>query len=381
MNFDQIDLKWQNMLAGIQAQVPFLQNSPHLIYAQIRERVKLEKVPQKVYLVGCGDSWYCGMAVRLAFESWAGIPTEALQAMEFSRYMVHHAPPDSLVLAVSNSGRVARTLECVLQANRCGLVSVAATSNLTEGISQEAHHTIDLAYSERRFAPGTSSYMASLLVEYCLALYLAELNGRMDASVVQQKLDALSALSAAMQKTIDENLPVMEALAKKTDLGNTALVFIGAGPNYGTALFSMAKVIEATRFPAVGQQMEEWAHEQFFTSNERTITFVIAPPGASRERAREQMYAIKAMGSTCVAICEPGDQETSALADLVAPVYGTADEILSPLLCCIPAELFAFHLAIANNTVMLGFDNPKIKEVNFRQIFHSHILRDGNGEE
>ncbi len=377
MNFDQIDLKWQNMLAGIQAQVPFLQNAPHLIYSQIKKHLKLEKVPQKIYLVGCGDSWYCGMATRLAFEAWAGIPTEALQAMEFSRYWVNYAPPGSLVLAVSNSGRVARTLECVLQANRCGLVSVAATSNLKEGISQKAQFTIDLAYSERRFAPGTSSYMASLVAQYCLALHLAELNGKMEQAAVQHKLDVLSALSTPMQMTIDANLPVMEALAQRIDLDKSALVFIGAGPNYGTALFSMAKVIEATRFPAVGQQMEEWAHEQYFTTSDRTTTFVMAPPGASRERAREQMVAIKAMGSTCVAVCDPKDHETAALADLVAPVYFPVDEILSPLLCCIPAELFAFHLAVANNTVMLGFDNPKIKEVNFRQIFESRILQDG----
>lgn len=162
MNLEDIDLKWQNMLAGIKAQVPFVRDSSTVIYENIKSKLNLKKAPSKVYLVGCGDSWYCGMATRLALEDWAGIPTEALQALEFSCYLVHYAPKDSLVMAISNSGRVSRTIEAVAQARKRGLVTIAGTSNLKEGLSQVADYTIDLAYSERRFAPGTCSYMGSL---------------------------------------------------------------------------------------------------------------------------------------------------------------------------------------------------------------------------
>jgi glucosamine--fructose-6-phosphate aminotransferase (isomerizing) len=376
MNFDNIDLKWQNMLAGIRAQADFVRLSPHAVYADLKQQLNLSKAPEKVYLTGCGDSWYCGMAARLAFEAWAGIPAEAVQAMEFSRYLAQYAPQNSLVLAVSNSGRVARTIEAVVQANRRGLLTVAATSNLKEGISQEARHTIDLAYAERSFAPGTSSYMACLVVEYCLAVYLAVVNGRFSEQDALNRLNEISALAEPMRSTIAANLELMEGLAQKINLKDNPIVFTGAGPNYGTAFFSMAKIIEATRAPAVGQEMEEWAHEQFFTANERTFTFLIAPPGAARERAIEQMAAVRAMGSTCVAVCHPDDTEVLAGADFTAPVYGQADELLSPILYCVPAELLAFHLALANNTVMLGFDNPKIKEANWQQIFGSKVLRD-----
>jgi len=373
MNYDQIDLKWQNMLAGIKAQVPFVRDSPAAIYEDIKSKLNLTKVPEKIYLVGCGDSWYCGMATRLAFEDWAGIPTEALQALEFSRYLVHYAPKDSMVVAISNSGRVSRTIEAVAQANKYGMVTVAGTSNLTEGLSQVADYTIDLAYSERRFAPGTSSYMGSLMVEYCLAVYLAEVQGRMNKSQVEAKLAEISAVADGMQKTIDAGLPILEKLATNAKLTDQ-VVFLGGGPNYGTAFFSMAKLIEATRTPAVGQELAEWAHEQYFITNGETITFVLTPPGASADRAREQMYAIRAMGSTCVAVCHPEDTETQSLADVIVPVFGNSDEILSPLSYCIPGELYAFFLATLNNVTMLGFDNPQIKEVNFRQIFGSKIL-------
>jgi glutamine---fructose-6-phosphate transaminase (isomerizing) len=374
MDYTKIDLKTQNMLAGITAQVTFVRDSPKAIYEDIKNRLQLKSAPSKVYLVGCGDSWYCGMATRFAFEEWSEIPTEAMQALEFSRYGVKFAPKDSMVVAISNSGRVSRTIECIVKANQKGFITVAGTSFLTDGLSKEAQYTIDLAYSERRFAPGTSSYMGSLMVEYCLAVYLAFVNGKMTDKQVQDKLAEISSIADAMDKTIKENMDVIEELSKKMKMDDMS-VFLGGGPNYGTAFFSMAKVIEATRTNAVGQELEEWAHEQYFLTNENTTTFVLTPPGAGVTRAREQMYAIRQMGSTCVAVCDPDDADTIKEADVAIRVFGKFDEVLSPLIYCVPGELFAFHFAASHNLTMLGFDNPKIKEVNFRQIFGSNVER------
>lgn len=374
MDYSKIDLKMQNMMDGIKAQVPFVRHSPKPMYEDIKKRLALKEAPSKVFLTGCGDSWYCGMATRYAFEAWAKIPTEAPQALDFSRYLVDYAPKGSMVVAISNSGRVSRTIESVIQARKRGLVTVAGTSNLNDGLSAEADYVIDLAYSERRFAPGTSSYMASMMVEYCLALYLAEVNGAMTGAQINAKLEEIESLADFMDQTIKANEPIMEELGGKARMDGQ-VVFIGGGPNYGTAFFSMAKIIEATRTHAVGQQLEEWAHEQYFTTNENTTTFVLTPPGKGVDRAREQMYAIKAMGSKCVVVCDPDDKVSAAEGDIVAPIYGKFDELLSPILYCVPAELFAFFFAVANDIKMLGFDNPLIKEVNFKQIFGSEILR------
>jgi len=372
MNFENMDLKWQNMLAGIEAQAPFVRQAPQTVYEQVRNGLRLTRAPQRVYLVGCGDSWYCGLATRLAFEAWAGVPTEALQALEFSRYYAAYAPADSLVVAISNSGRVSRTIEAVMRARRQGMQTVAGTSNLESRIAQEAELAIDLGYAERRFAPGTSSYIASLILQYCVALHVAEAGGRLGGAQVQAKLEALSAEADGMQRTLAANLPIMETLGGQAQLTDTP-IFIGGGPNYGTAFFSMAKVFEAARVHAAGQELEEWAHEQYFVTGPQTHTFVIAPPGASTDRAREQLWAANEMHSNTIAICDHADAETAGLGKVHAPVYSGGDEALSPLAYCIPGELFAFFYAATKNLKMLGFDNPHIKEVNFQQIFNSRL--------
>ncbi len=372
MDYSNIDLKWQNMIAGIEAQVPFIRQSPHAVYQQVCDKLALKKAPSRVYLVGCGDSWYCGMATRLAFEAWAGVPTEALQALEFSRYYCDYGPQDALVVAISNSGRVSRTVEAVMRARARGMNTVAGTSALDSRIATEAAVTLDLAYAERRFAPGTSSYIASMLIEYCIALHVAEAVGKLTSSQVSAKLDEIAAEAEGMQKTIDADRPILESLGSEARLTDK-LIFLGGGPNYGTAFFSMAKIFEASRTYASGQELEEWAHEQYFVTGPDTYTFVIAPPGNSVSRAREQLWAANEMGSTTVAICDANDVETQELARVAVPVYG-GDEALSPLAYCIPSELFAFFFAVSKNLTMLGFDDAHLKEVNWHQIFESQIV-------
>jgi glucosamine--fructose-6-phosphate aminotransferase (isomerizing) len=373
MDFTNIDLKWQNMRAGIDAQVPFVRDGVRASYLQVQEKLADLAVPERVYLVGCGDSWFCGLATRLAFEAWAGITTESLQAMEFSRYLVPYAPPRSLVVATSNSGRVSRTIECVSRARARGLATVGVTSALDSPIARESAFVLDLAYSERRFAPGTSSYMASLVTSYALALSLAELSGRLARGEVEAQLERISALASAMQQTLDAIEAPIERLAQQVPF-EAKIGFIGAGPNYGTAFFAMAKLIEAARHNTSGQQLEEWAHEQYFVTGPDTFTFVLAPRGAGLDRAREQLDAVRAMGSYAIAVCEADDHATQALADLALPVFGQPDEVLSPLLYCLSAEVFALHFAIAHNRTMLGFDDEHRKQINFRQIFDSQIV-------
>src|SRR5438445_744992 len=211
MDMTKIDLAWANMIAGIEAQEPYLREAPFVLYEQLK-RLAISERPSRVYLTGCGDSWYCGMATRFAFEEWAGIATEPSQAMEFSRYLVHHAPTDALVVAISNSGRVSRTIEAVKRADQRGIETLAGTADMASGIARAARFAVDLGYAERRFAPGTSSYLASLVLLYCLAVRLGELGGRLGPAAARAKLEEISELAQAMRETIAAQRPLLEEL-------------------------------------------------------------------------------------------------------------------------------------------------------------------------
>jgi glucosamine 6-phosphate synthetase-like amidotransferase/phosphosugar isomerase protein len=189
----------------------------------------------------------------------------------------------------------------------------------------------------------------------------AELAGRGGA------LETVQAQAEASARTIELAAPIAERLGLETPY-ETKIDVVGGGPSLGTALFGRAKLIESAHALGGAHELEEWAHEEFFCTGPGTMTIVVAPPGASHDRAVEQLAAARATGATAVAVCAP-EAPAAAEADHVFTVPGSDNELLSPLTYCIPLELFAYHFASSKGLTMLGFDEEWRRQLNFRQIF------------
>lgn len=128
----------------------------------------------------------------------------------------------------------------------------------------------------------------------------------------------------------------------------TNFVFVGDGPNYATALFSAAKVIEAAGRHAMGQDTEEWAHLQYFVNtNPSTPTFIISPNQRGHGRASELVDVMKRIGRTVIGVVPEGETEIALRADWVLPVVGDVSEVFSPMVYPVAGELFSGYLAQA----------------------------------
>jgi glucosamine--fructose-6-phosphate aminotransferase (isomerizing) len=357
---ENIELRWENMLAGIRQQSAWLEHGPQELLAGARELLN-GPPPPAIYLTGCGDSHYAGLATRHAFEAWSGIPTQALPALELSRYDVAFAPRGSWVVCVSNSGKVVRTVEAAAAAREHGLLAIGVTFDGASRLAETAEVTLPYRYRDPGFGPGTISYVASLGALYALAVRAAELAGR------EASLDPVTAHAQASARTLELADPVAERLGRETP-EETKVDVVGGGPSLGTAWFGRAKMIEAAHGPGGAHELEEWAHEEFFCTGAGTLTIVVAPPGAAHDRAVEQLAAVRETGATAVAVCPP-DAPAAAVADHVLPVVDQGDELLSPLTYCVPLELLAYHFASSKGHVMLGFDQEWRRRLNFRQIF------------
>src|SRR6476659_10216497 len=86
---------------------------------EIAERVRAHE-PDRVLLVGAGDSLAVMMAARLAFELMLGVPCEPVQSLELAYYQAHDVTDRSVVVALSSSGETARTVEALLVAQSAG---------------------------------------------------------------------------------------------------------------------------------------------------------------------------------------------------------------------------------------------------------------------
>src|SRR5581483_11520472 len=235
---------------------------------------------EHLYLAGCGDSAFAGAATALAFQKHTGIHAEGVHALEFARYRVRYLPARSAALCISFSGKVGRTIEAAMQARRFGQRVIALTGAPDAPLARQADDIILLSVPTLGYSPGTSTYLALLAALFELARAWGETRGR-DVTGLQTLLRAVPDLALRTLTGADE--PVQHAAREFND--HPWITFLGAGPNLATAQFGAAKLFEGPQKPGMATSIEEWAHEHYFVSGAGTPVVLIAPSGASFDRA------------------------------------------------------------------------------------------------
>jgi glucosamine--fructose-6-phosphate aminotransferase (isomerizing) len=308
---------------------------------------------KRVYVTGCGDSHHAALTSELAFEALAGRPAEPMSALQFARYAAGYLPETgpgtNLVIGVSVSGEVARTTEALRLARQVGAGTVALTATPGSRLAKTAELVVlsttpPFPDPPGVHTPGVRSYLASQLGLFLTAVRIGEVRGHLDWGAATAVRRDLLALADAAQRTVDACDPRARALAEAWR-DAAEFVFAGGGPNYGTALYSAAKVLEASGDPAVGEDTEEWAHLQFFARAAATPTFFITAGGRDLSRAVETAGAARTIGRRVVAVTPASASALCEAAGHVLPLAEGVSEVFSPLLAGIPGALFAAYRA------------------------------------
>jgi glutamine---fructose-6-phosphate transaminase (isomerizing) len=307
------------------------------------------------FLTGCGDSHHAGVAAEMAFQQLAGRPCRALTAMHFARYIAPFLPQISsrqaFVVAVSASGRVSRTVEALHLARQAGATAVALTANRKSPLAHAADIVIDTAVPplpdrlRGLVVPGVRSYIASQLALYLVAVHVGECCGHLNAVTAMAMRSELLATAGQMAHLARAAEPLAANLVEQWQDAATYL-FCGAGPGYGAALFSAAKLLEASGDTAVAQDTEEWAHLQYFERHAATPTFIISNGTWDEVRAAEVATAASAIGRRVAVIAAAGSMLAQAghhafLWEADPPLR----PCFSPLVAGLPGAIFAAYRA------------------------------------
>jgi len=227
---------------------------PELIRSQYEDlEVKTRKVLsfqeifniQRVVLTGCGDSYAACMATKHVFEMLTGIQAEVVTAIDFGRYYSErHMGVDCqnpLVIAVSNSGRVARISEAVQRAKFHDCFVLGITGNLTSPLAQNSDKVLKLDIPPFESAPGTRSYMVSVMALLLLAVRIGEVRGMytMDQAMdyrydMKNQGDLLDALLPQMAETCAKMAEEWKDFP--------CFDFVGAGFDYAAAWFGQGNI-------------------------------------------------------------------------------------------------------------------------------------------
>ncbi len=294
----------------------------------------------RIFVVGCGDSWYSALGVRALFEGLLGIPCEPMQALDFAYYYHKLIDSRTLVISVSSSGTTPRTAEAMLVAQAVGAQSLAITNAAGSPMMAAADHKL-LAHAVRDGWP-TQASTAAMAMMYQLAIGMARKKGGS-----KEKLDeverALWATPEQVARVLKEENDRIVAIGE-AEKGRHVYLYAGGGPAYSCAMFGAAKIKEETSDHAYALPQEEYHH--FHSQKEGDPIWVIAPTGASVPRARQTAQAGKRFGGQVYTVVTKGGSPLKEFSDVCFELP-EMDERLVPMVYTVPVQMFAYHVAMA----------------------------------
>lgn len=349
----------------IETQVKALRPQLRALVLELRDE---QPEPPEVVLTGCGDSYFAGLGARLTFERNAKVRCRAVEALELTRYDVRYVPTvprPPLLVALSYSGEVGRTIEAVATATRFGWRTIALTGRPRARLARSVDRPILIDVPTLGLSPGTSTYVAMLTALTMLAAEIARAWGRIEgAEAIDKGLVAAPTLAGATLLAAEE-----PAAALAANLVNVPVTTIlGAGPSHATAKFAAAKFYETAQRWALAEDLEEWAHGLYFVSSATTPVIIVAPGGASRDRAAELMSEMTYNRTPAILVTNVVDDSVAMAADAVLPFAAGLDEALSPILSCLPLAQLAFHLARSLGTHSYGLDGGERERMHYDTI-------------
>ncbi len=238
---------------------------------------------------GCGDSHFAALASEFGLRFWTGLRVRAASSMMAGRYLLEGADAGWLVIGISSSGEVARTVEALEQARQAGARTLALTCTANSTLTHAADDAIVAELPAHPFGPGVISYLAALQGILAVGASLAPGENRRRLTDLVDTLPELMASAAGVQS--EQGRAYADAVAQATHG-----VILGSGPAFGAAGFAAAKVLEACGLAYHSQDVEEWAHLEYFQEPADTPTWILTSGGREATRTGEVEQAARAVG-------------------------------------------------------------------------------------
>jgi len=297
---------------------------------------------QRIVLVACGTSYHAAIVGRFMMERLAGIAAEVDLGSEF-RYRDAVLGPETLVVALSQSGETADTLGAVKSARAKGAPIVGITNVVGSALSREATGTLYTHAGPEIGVASSKTFTATLVACYLLALWLGRRRGMLLAEDGRKHIQGLLELPRLMERTLEMENAVAE-LAREVSRHKNFL-FLGRGINYPLALEGALKLKELSYVHAEGYPAGEMKHGPIALIEDGFPVIALAPRDASYDRMMSSLEEVRARDGRVIAIGHEGDRELSAKADLMLTVPPAGD-LLTPMLLAIPMQLLAYHMAV-----------------------------------
>jgi glutamine---fructose-6-phosphate transaminase (isomerizing) len=295
----------------------------------------------RIILLGCGTSWHAGLVARYIIEDLARVPVQVEYSSEF-RYRRGPSLARTLVLAISQSGETADTLEALRTARKAGALVLGVVNVVGSSIARESDGGVYLHAGPEISVASTKAFTAQLTVLSLIALFL----GR-HRSVEDRKARRFATALARIPDQVEQALRMsegVEELARDLNGGRHAL-FLGRGISFPVALEGALKLKEISYIHAEGYPAAELKHGPIALIDKDMPVVFVAPQDRLFQKVLSNVEEVRARGGRTIMITTGRTEEVKGLADHVIRVPRTT-ELLSPMTSVIPLQLLAYHTAL-----------------------------------
>jgi len=310
----------------------------------------------RIIMVACGTAAYAAEVGKYAIESWARIPVSVELSHEF-RYRNPILTPNTLVVAVSQSGETMDTLMATRYAKEAGAMVLSICNTQGATLAREADAVLYTHAGPEVAVASTKAFTAQISVMYLLALHLAKARNTHSLLELEEIGTELLKLPAQIAEVLENSTSIRE-LAKGYKDAKTVL-FLGRNVGFPIALEGALKLKELAYIHSEGFAAGELKHGPIALIEEGQPVIVIVPspndPDSLHAKVISNIQEVRARGAEVIAIAEQGDTEAKKYAADVFYVPA-ANQMLMPILCVIPLQIFALELSSAKG---LDVDQPR----------------------
>ncbi len=308
---------------------------------------------RRLTMVACGTAHYACLTARYWFEQLARLPVDVDIASEF-RYREPPLDDGTVALFVSQSGETADTL-AALRYCRDRVDGILSVINVPESsIARESDLALPIHAGPEIGVASTKAFTCQLAVLFMLALKAADDRGTLASGTRADLAAALRGLPSALNAALEGNDAIRRAALELAEARD--VLFLGRGLMYPLALEGALKLKEISYIHAEAYASGELKHGPIALIDQHMPVVVFAPRDALFDKTVSNMQEVLARKGKVLLVSDD-DGLAEAAGDLQAAIrMPHVHECLSPILYALPAQLLAYHAAVAKGT---DVDQPR----------------------
>lgn len=301
---------------------------------------------QKIVLTGCGYSFASCISLKYYLEKKTNRPVIVLPGIDASRFTVPEVNdlPHTLIIGISNSGKVSRITEALMFYKKHGATCIAFTADMVSPICAKADCVVDTSTPSIGSSNPIRGYVACNLALIALGMIIS---GSSTDVAAREKAEIIRCA-----ETLKEILPAIDtSFAKLASASHDRIgyEFIGAGYERAAAFLGKIEMLGQAGRMAIDEDPEQWLHCNFFMDNPENIgTMLFMSQGTpALSRCKEALSYMIHLGRPVVVVTDipetdlPDGVQTIHL-PVITPLSAGIVEMVAP-------SLFVGHLCEQTN--------------------------------